>query len=302
MFRAVAQPGSAQQWGCWGRRFKSSPPDQKSLVNLELLFYNLVESPAPDVERLCRGCGQVLDLNCFAMKWRTRGIRHTRCRTCVSQLTRLHYLGNRTAYKARAAASNAITKAQNRARLRSLLSGAVCLDCGVRDLAVLEFDHRKPQDKRNDVSSLIGTAFSWASISREIAKCDVVCPNCHRKRTARHFGWRRLLGLEDLELPPLPKRGTPTYERIKSIRSRRARRHRNRLHVLTYLREHPCATCGESDPCVLEFDHLADKSRDVMVIAMHGGTAVLLAEIEKCRVLCANCHRRHTAAMAGRDR
>jgi hypothetical protein len=175
-------------------------------------------------------------------------------------------------------------------------------DCGIRDFAVLEFDHRDPRDKRADISALIGRAVSWSFVSNEIAKCDVVCANCHRKRTAKYSGWRKLLGLEDLALPPLPRRGTPTYERVKNMRNILRRRHRNRSHLLAFLREHPCELCGEADPTVLDFDHLREKLRDVTEIALRGGWADLLAEIEKCRVLCANCHRRHTAATAGRDR
>jgi len=183
-----------------------------------------------------------------------------------------------------------------------LLSNAACLDCGLRDVAVLEFDHRAPQDKRETVSTLVHRAHAWSSILKEIAKCDVVCANCHRKRTARHFGWRKLLGLEELVLPALPKRGTPMYEIIKNTRNVLRRRHRNRSHVLVFLREHPCERCGEADPNVLDFDHVRDKVRHVTEIALGGGWSALLAEIEKCRVLCANCHRRHTAATAGRDR
>jgi hypothetical protein len=179
---------------------------------------------------------------------------------------------------------------------------AECTDCGLGDFAVLELDHRDPQHKRDDVSNLVRQSHGWPTIAREIAKCDVVCANCHRKRTAIRFGWRRLLGLEELVLPPLPNRGTPDYERIKWTRSRLARLHRNWSHIFEYLRLHPCERCGEANPVVLEFDHLRDKLREVTVIAAFGGWADLLAEIEKCRVLCANCHRRHTAQQAGRDR
>jgi len=214
----------------------------------------------------------------------------------------MYYLRDPASYKARAAANNKLIKARNRERLRELLRNSECLDCGTRDVVVLEFDHREPQDKRHDISNLVMRAYSWSSISKEIAKCDVVCANCHRTRTAQQFGWRRLLGMEELKLPPLPKRGTPDYERIKWTRSRIARLHRNRSHVYAYLREHPCELCGEDNPVVLDFDHLRDKLRDVTRIAAFGGWSDLLAEIEKCRVLCANCHRRHTAVTAGRDR
>ncbi len=220
----------------------------------------------------------------------------------MSELARMYYVRDPAPYKARAAANNKLTKARNRARLREFFRNAECMDCGIRDFAVLELDHRDPQRKRDDVSNLVRQPHGWPTIAKEIAKCDVVCANCHRKRTARYFGWRKLLGLEELVLPPLPQRGTPDYERIKWTRSRLARQHRNRSHIYAYLRQHPCELCGEDDPVVLDFDHKRDKLREVTVIASFGGWSDLLTEIEKCRVLCANCHRRQTALRAGRDR
>jgi hypothetical protein len=82
------------------------------------------------------------------------------------------------------------TKTRNGALLREYLADRACADCGVRDLAVLEFDHRG--SKRYNVSDLLRRAVSWSLILAEISKCDVVCANCHRQRTARTSGWRKL--------------------------------------------------------------------------------------------------------------
>lgn len=54
-----------------------------------------------------------------------------------------------------------------------------CTDCGVDNRLVLEFDHLR--DKEFDLSH-IGTL---NGVEEEIAKCEVVCRNCHRKRTNR---------------------------------------------------------------------------------------------------------------------
>jgi hypothetical protein len=244
----------------------------------------------------------VLDVACFGLKYADRGIRQHLCRVCAREAARAYYVRNPASYKARAAANNIRVRARNRENLRAYLAASRCSDCGISDFAVLEFDHRDPKEKRYQLSDLPRRAGSWEAILREIAKCDVVCANCHRKRTARYFGWTKLVGLEELVLPALPKRGTPDYERIKSVRSGLARRHRNRAYVYKYLLRHPCVLCGETDPVVLDFDHLRDKVRDVTVLAHLSGPANLIAEIDKCRVLCANCHRRHTAERAGRRR
>ncbi|WP_211879539.1 hypothetical protein [Pseudarthrobacter albicanus] len=63
-----------------------------------------------------------------------------------------------------------------------------CADCGlVPD--VLEFDHRPDEHKTTDVSNLMASG-SWEAFISEVAKCDVVCANCHRIRTVQ----RRQLG------------------------------------------------------------------------------------------------------------
>lgn len=70
-----------------------------------------------------------------------------------------------------------------------------------------------------------------------------------------------------------------------------------RKYVLDYLRTHPCF-CGESDPVVLEFDHVGTFKRlEVSRIINSGYLSLryLQEEIEHCQVLCANCHRRKTA-------
>jgi hypothetical protein len=65
--------------------------------------------------------------------------------------------------------------------------------------------------------------------------------------------------------------------------------------LLEYFKTHPCSDCGEVDPVVLEFDHLRDKAFDVAQALPYRNWSSILAEIEKCDVVCANCHRRRTA-------
>ena len=77
-------------------------------------------------------------------------------------------------------------------------------------------------------------------------------------------------------------------------------RDRNRTLILSYLLEHPCVDCGEPDPVVLDFDHVRGrKVANVSFLVFRLKTwAVILEEIEKCEVVCANCHRRRTAQRA----
>ena len=57
-----------------------------------------------------------------------------------------------------------------------------CVDCGYSANAfALDFDHKPEFHKHNEVAQL--AACSWRTILEEIAKCDLVCANCHRIRT-----------------------------------------------------------------------------------------------------------------------
>jgi hypothetical protein len=61
-----------------------------------------------------------------------------------------------------------------------------CMDCGFSGAQfpfVLDFDHLQGHTKRFNVGSWRHAALSIGAIEREIAKCELVCANCHRIRT-----------------------------------------------------------------------------------------------------------------------
>jgi hypothetical protein len=58
-----------------------------------------------------------------------------------------------------------------------------CTDCGVRyPYYVMEFDHLDSETKEFNVSAGV-TRASYERLLAEIAKCEVVCANCHAERT-----------------------------------------------------------------------------------------------------------------------
>ena len=64
-----------------------------------------------------------------------------------------------------------------------------CVDCGETDIVVLEFDHQG--DKAEEVNLMVRAGAPWRRILAEIMKCEVVCANDHRRRTAKAFGYYR---------------------------------------------------------------------------------------------------------------
>lgn len=60
--------------------------------------------------------------------------------------------------------------------------------------------------------------------------------------------------------------------------------------IVEYLQSHPCP-CGEANILTLQFDHLRDKEFEISMALIKGyALSKLKSEIEKCQVLCANCH------------
>ena len=94
----------------------------------------------------------------------------------------------------------------------------------------------------------------------------------------------------------------PYKNREDLYAAQKRQRERTRVKLTEYLSNHPCEICGEDDPIVLEFDHIdpSTKHRTVSkMISGHTSWNKILNEIEKCRILCANCHRRHTYKQQG---
>ncbi len=79
---------------------------------------------------------------------------------------------------------------RNQENLFDYLDDLECADCGEDDSRVLQFDHVRGPKVRN-VAQMVAFGYCWDTILKEIAKCEIVCANCHAKRTAQRGGfWR----------------------------------------------------------------------------------------------------------------
>jgi hypothetical protein len=146
----------------------------------------------------------------------------------------------------------------------------------------LEFDH--VGEKRRNVSALVAEGSSASAIEAELAMCEVVCVNCHRKRTALRGAWRR---------------ARPDWR--KALTGLTPQEARNVSIAYSALERSGCVDCGIRDLRVLDFDHVAPgKTANVLDLARRAVRETrLTAEIRRCEVRCANCHRRRTLAVQG---
>jgi hypothetical protein len=113
-----------------------------------------------------------------------------------------HYEANKDAYKARATAQRRNRKVVARTIIKTA-KDVPCTDCELRYPSyVMQFDHVRGV-KLFDVGAFTATNRPLIDLDREIAKCEVVCANCHAIRTHR----RRMDGLAEEATamgPPAP--------------------------------------------------------------------------------------------------
>ena len=142
--------------------------------------------------RTCTQCKRELSDDSFAWRSKAKGRRQSWCRDCHRE----HYQKDRVARRDHYLESRARSKAERIAEtneyLRGYLSEHPCVDCGEDDLLVLEFDHCRGE-KKGDVSNLRLRGCSVARVKQEIELCEVVCANCHRRRTLGRLDshWRQ---------------------------------------------------------------------------------------------------------------
>ena len=122
--------------------------------------------------------------------------------------------------------------------------------------------------------------FSFVYPAKQDGKRRPDCKACVRGRTTKY-----------LSNPENRRKHAERMAEIQRIAKRVARE-----YVGAYLVDHPCVDCGESDPIVLDFDHVkGEKVKDVSALVNRGHRLWRIkAEIRKCEVRCANCHRRVT--------
>lgn len=149
--------------------------------------------------KICHVCESELPLEDFPPNRARRDGRQSMCRSCYSVYQRDYYRRRtredpeyRARVKENKRARRAVVRRENHLRLLELFEKHPCVDCGEDDPVVLQFDHVRGV-KRFNVSNRLHS-MPWDRLLREIRKCEVVCANCHARRTARRAGYYLGLG------------------------------------------------------------------------------------------------------------
>lgn len=136
-------------------------------------------------EKVCRSCRERLPLASFAERI-DQGVtrRRASCRVCSDRVR----AARDATPKARLRACEITKQKQGvrRAMLTEIRLASGCVDCGYNaHHSALDFDHLPGTEKKFPIMR-DGLTRNLESLMNEVAKCEVVCANCHRVRT-----WRR---------------------------------------------------------------------------------------------------------------
>lgn len=141
----------------------------------------------------CCSCGKLKPASEFSWKNKAKGRRQSRCKECQCSYQRLYYREHIERYRGNGKYSRSIRKNNTRYYktvqlfIWKYLEEHPCIDCGESDPVVLDFDHVAGK-KVAGVADLRRRAVSLDRVKSEIAKCEVHCANCHRRRHARERG------------------------------------------------------------------------------------------------------------------
>lgn len=145
------------------------------------------------------------------------------------------------------------------------------------------------------ICKLCHTEFSYKPSSSTGQYCNWDCYNEARRTVLyQEFQQRMLRARQAWINQQIAARGRyePFTEGEKSTRYRDVRQGA----MLWYKMTRGCVDCGITDPRVLDFDHVNGEKKFVLKHGKGKPLPELLVEVQKCEVVCANCHRLRTQA------
>lgn len=100
---------------------------------------------------------------------------------------REHYRRNADRYRAAANGRMALRRERNQQWMVNYMAGKSC-PCGVSDPRLLAFDHIDPTEKRRNIADIVSKGLGLDKLKEEIAKCRILCHNCHMLHTINQMG------------------------------------------------------------------------------------------------------------------
>lgn len=145
--------------------------------------------------RMCKKCqtDKCLSEYHFRKDVKSNGGYRYICKACACERAKQSYQDNKEKVKERSRRQGSIRILERRKYTYNYLLEHPCVQCGEKDPTVLEFDHIDPSTKSYTVGHMAWSNCAMKKLKDEIAKCQVLCANCHRRKTAKELGWYSFL-------------------------------------------------------------------------------------------------------------
>lgn len=122
------------------------------------------------------------------------------------------------------------------------------------------------------------------------------CTKCNRILSLDNFRWKnKALNKKHSRCKQCEKEiEKANYEKRKDAIIARAYQYKQEnVNLVNFYKQQGCCKCGEKRGYVLDFHHINPNQKDNTIAHMIKSSSLenLKKEIEKCALLCANCHR-----------
>lgn len=138
--------------------------------------------------KVCSICKQEKSISEFNKNKRKPDGLQTICKVCNKEKSRSYYKDNKEKHIKVIDARKKKVVIECSQYMWDFLKEHPCVDCKESNPIVLDFDHVRGT-KKDNVGKLARSGSCLDTLKEEIAKCDVRCANCHRKKTAKDFNW-----------------------------------------------------------------------------------------------------------------
>lgn len=129
------------------------------------------------MNKICSGCKETKMLTEFNKYKRSKDGLYYSCKACQQEANK--------AWSSKNWDKKIAQQRERRTDLRLKFSlykeERGCVICNETDAVCLEFHHLDPTEKEIDPSDMATQGWSWDRMMSEVAKCVILCSNCHRK-------------------------------------------------------------------------------------------------------------------------
>jgi len=141
------------------------------------------------MRKACTKCNKTKPVSEYNYRNKSKGTYQSHCRKCSKAYLKTHYRKNTQYYREKAKYHTRRYEQIARRTIYEIKLGNPCVKCGESDPRVLDFDHINSQEKSHNVANMVKSGHSVKSIMKEVEKCQILCANCHRRKTSEHFSY-----------------------------------------------------------------------------------------------------------------